>query len=283
MRQKRTMQNVGPSATKLINEESKLESDYTVFRFWDNESQPEYIIAIKPMLNSKNDSLISDSLFTNNIVSSYDSSGDPSNRSKKLKPLSPKPIEATSIFRLNSSKSKSAYYNIDVIDPSQPNMILPAQLGLSPRVKQTTGQHKIDFPSSLSPSQKSFTISDIIVGKSQEMKQDNRIPIVPTFNRSFKQDEKMLLFFETYNLPKGGYKFEYYFERKRTIFRDKKVEEKPSVTILRDKVDGRDQQLFSINLSDLKPSKYNLVFTFSALSGNTGSVQTKRIELEVTD
>lgn len=272
-----------PSSSTQLLEKIQLESSYQFYRFLNKTGDTEFALAIEPDLSEIGPSHTD--LLLNTVLNSYPPSKENKNRSQQATRLSPNSLQTTSVHIVDDESylNNPSYYSMELIDPTEASIAMPANIGLNPRIIGATGQQKIIFPAPLS-NIRPFTISDIILTHNQKPQNDQRIPVAPTLDRTFNEDQKVMIFFETYELPKGGYKFEYYFEQRRALLGNKKVEEKPSVTVIRDKIPQRDEQLFSINLSDLKPAKYNLVFTFSPLSEKANSsTKTKRIELTVME
>ncbi|MGK7370814.1 MAG: hypothetical protein ACNS64_11430, partial [Candidatus Halalkalibacterium sp. M3_1C_030] len=115
---------------------------------------------------------------------------------------------------------------------------------------------------------------------------DNRIPITPTLDRVFEPGTDLMVYFEAYNIPEEGYSFTYYFEKHRWLFNNKRPSDKPSVTIVNDKLNSdRNTQLFALSLSDLGEGTYDLIFEFRPVGqSETDQVfRTRKIELVVED
>ncbi|MDZ7683464.1 MAG: hypothetical protein U5J63_17570 [Fodinibius sp.] len=125
-----------------------------------------------------------------------------------------------------------------------------------------SGRKKLSVPKpTIDPNQ--FDISDIVLAHQQETTSGSRLPITPNLSHQFKEDSPAMIYCEAYNVPDGNYKTTYQFEKDRFLFGPKKIDKKAEITLLSEKAEGRNSQLFSIPLKDIDPGKYTLVFRAS--------------------
>jgi len=269
--------------TSQLSENEKIRARTNVFRFLNREGENEFVLVVKPMAERMYSA--TDTVFLSNKIFVYNNNWDLITDLDDLKKIGTGSISSVSMYTISEFASENkVYFSSEVIDTTRNNTQLPRRVNSkTSAVIAATGKKKLTFPKPL-PSTGHLQISDIVIGRNQIDNIQNRVPVNPSMDLRFKQGSDINVFFEVYNIPEDGYKFTYYFMKDRWLWGKKKIGDKPQVTILSDKINDRDMQLFSINLSDLKPDEYELVFEFTSQSNSLQEASlTKNIELTILE
>jgi len=279
----RLQEKIPDESTALKSESEELAVSTQVYRFLNDKNRSEYIFVVQPKLESVN--LSSDSFFLSNILYEYDKAWDTVSKVEDVQKAQPTPRENSFISQISDSAlSNKIFYSSELIDTTRNDLQLPNRIhSKTSAIVKSSGQQRTSFPKPLMED-KPLLISDIVVGEQQDQKTSRRLPISPSIDQKYEQGSDIMIYFESYNIPAGGYTFTYHINRKREILPSKKLKDKSEVTILREKVEGRDSQLFTINLNNLDPNSYELVFEFLPLNKNADIQQViRKIDFEIIE
>lgn len=273
------------SRTTSVTENGTLSIQRQIFRFLDPDGKEQFVLALQPNPDSEYLNR-EESLFLSNRISVYDESWNLVANIEEPKKVTDSLLSAPTLYLLEEPLDElNAFYSSELIDTTYYGVTIPGKVTQkASAIVSTTGRKKMDWPTPLNK-QDTLLISDIVLGLDQEF-DDARVPIIPTLDRSFEQDTDLMVYFEAYNIPEEGYSFTYYFEKHRWLFNNKRPDDKPSVTIINDKLNSeRNSQLFAISLSELGSGTYDLIFEFRRLDQTSENQpdRTRKIELVVKD
>lgn len=270
------------SDTDLKYSNEYLATRTQVFRSLNSNNKNEYLFSIQPVPGENIQSY--DSHFLSNKLFIYDDEWKLLSEIDDLKKVDEESIKLSATYQIDESALENdIYFSSELIDTSRNSMTLPGKINSkTTAIVASTGKEKLSFPEPLNPDQP-LLISDIIMGPQQEGNFEARVPIIPSLDYKFEEGSDIMVYFETYNIPEGGYKFTYFFKKDRWLLSHKKIE-RTQVTIVGDKVQKRDNQLFSINLKDLKPDSYQFILQFSPIDNSTGLEPVQRIvDIEIVE
>ncbi|MDX1586023.1 MAG: GWxTD domain-containing protein [Balneolaceae bacterium] len=273
------------SKTTSVTENGTLNIQKEMYRYLSPEGKEQYFLALQPRPRPEK-LATEESLFLNNTISVYNEEWKPVANIRDPKKVNKAALSKPNLYKLEEPLNKlTAYYSSELIDTTFNGITIPGKITQkASAIVSTTGRVELTWPEPLNK-QDTLLISDIILGPDQEIT-DNRIPITPTLDRIFKPNTDLMVYFEAYNIPEEGYSFTYYFEKHRWLFKNKRPGDKPSVTIVNDKLNSdRNTQLFALSLSDLDDGTYDLIFEFSPVAeeGTDQVIRTRKIELVVKD
>lgn len=278
--------NIAPaSKTTAIPDKARMATQREIYRLLSENNKEQYILALKS--NPRSENLVNEeSLFLSNKISVYDEYWNEVAQIEEPKKVTQDLLSKPQMYLLEEPLNNySAYFSSELIDTTYNGLYIPGKITQkSSAIVSATGNEKLTWPAPLDK-QEPLLISDIILGLDQEF-DDARVPITPTLDRIFKPGTDLMVYFETYNIPDEGYSFTYYFEKHRWLFQNKRPSDKPSVTIVNDKLNSdRNTQLFTLSLSDLGEGTYDLIFEFSPVGREeTEQVyRTRKIELVVKE
>ena len=198
-------------------------------------------------------------------------------------PITKKRLDRVAIFVIDHQFTDSEHIlmNKELIDLELAGQPTPSDLiPESSIVLASSGKIELELPEPIDAT-KGFATSDIIMGRMQEFTERKRLPFFPVFEETFKTGEQAMIFFEAYNIPQGGYSVEYYFERVRLIGRNQRVNDKPAIRLLNDRIIGRHGQFFAVELGDLRPGRYDLVFTIEPIAATEQKLE-KKLRVTIT-
>lgn len=273
------------SKTTSVTENSILATQREIYRFLAPDGKEQFVLALQPNPSSEHMKR-EESLFLSNRISVYDESWNLVANIEEPKKVTDSLLAAPTLYLLEEPLNKlNAFYSSELIDTTYYGVTIPGKVTQkASAIVSTTGKKELHWPTPLNK-QDTLLISDIILGPDQEF-DDARIPIRPTLDRIFEPDTDLMVYFEAYNIPEEGYSFTYYFEKHRWLFNNKRPSDKPSVTIVNDKLNSdRNTQLFAISLSELDEGTYDLIFEFRPVdqSGEEQLFRTRKIKLVVAD
>lgn len=268
--------NIAPAnKTTAIPDQSRMATQREIYRLLSEDNKQQYILALKS--NPRADNLVNgESLFLSNRISVYDEDWNEVAQIEEPKKVTDSLLAHPQMYLLEEPLNNfSAYFSSELIDTTYNGLYIPGKITQkSSSIVSATGNEKLTWPEPLDQ-QDTLLISDIILGLDQQIN-EARVPITPTLDRVFKPDTELMVYFEAYNIPDEGYSFTYYFEKHRWLFNNKRPGDKPSVTIVNDKLNSdRNTQLFALSLSDLDEGTYDLIFEFRPI-GEEDSDQTLR-------
>ena len=258
--------------TTTIPEYKRLNPDFSTYEFRDQEGNAEFNFAIDPGIterlhqNKRSLSFYGDSLTLNLGLEAFQKSGPKVFSQTYPSQLSSKNVSSPIMYTIKDPGQTSLVYTCEVLNPALSDMSLAPNIAgaTSSSLLWASGRKKLSVPQpSINPNQ--FDVSDIVLADQQETTSGSRIPITPNLSHQFKENSPAMIYFEAYNVPAGGYKTTYHFEKDRFLFGPKKIDEKAEITLLSEKAEGRNSQLFSIPLQDIDPGEYTLVFEFKSL------------------
>lgn len=285
MKYNRQKENAPESDTdlKLANEQLNLRTQ--VFRFLSSDNQNEYLFSVQSIPHEDQEIKSYESYFLSNKLFVYNKDWDLLENIDDLKKVDERSINNASTYQISDSAlaGNRLYFSSELIDTTRNNIILPGKINSqTSAIVSSTGKKRINFPEPL-PKTDNFSISDVIVGNAQKEDFEARLPITPSLEYKFEQDSDIMIYFEAYNVPEGGYSFNYFFKKDRWLLSNKKIE-RTEITLLADQAKERDSQLFTINPDDLEPGTYQLIFQFKLLNNplETETIE-KSIEIEITE
>lgn len=273
------------SRTSAVTENGVLSTQQEIYRFLAQNGKQQIVLALQPKpstehLNNK------ESLFLSNRISVYDKNWNLAANIEEPKKVTDSLLSSPSVYLLEEPLNElNAFYSSELIDTTYYGVTIPGKVTQkASAIVSTTGRKKLPWPEPLNK-QDTLVISDIILGLDQEF-DDARVPITPTLDRTFEPGTDLMVYFEAYNIPEEGYSFTYYFEKHRWLLGNKRPSDKPSVTIVNDKLNSdRNTQLFALSLSELDEGTYDLIFEFRPVGQEESDrvLRTRKIELVVTD
>ncbi|NGP75299.1 GWxTD domain-containing protein [Balneolaceae bacterium YR4-1] len=271
------------SKTTAVTENGILSTQQEIYRFLAQDGKQQIVLALQP--NPTNEHMKNkESLFLSNRISVYDKNWNLAANIEDPKKVTDSLLSVPSLYLLEEPLNEfNAFYSSELIDTTYYGVTIPGKVTQkASAIVSTTGRKKLTWPESFNK-EDTLLISDIILGLEQEF-DDARVPITPTLDRTFEPNTDLMVYFEAYNIPEEGYSFTYYFEKHRWLLGNKRPSDKPSVTIVNDKLNSdRNTQLFALSLSELGSGTYDLFFEFRPV-GETGEdrlVRTRKIELVV--
>gem|GEM_PF-5648651 len=268
--------------TTTIPEYKRLQPKFSTYEFRDQEGNVEFNFAFDPGIterlhqNKRSLSFYGDSLTLNLGLEAFRKSGPKVFSQTYPFQLSSKNVSSPIMYTIKDPGQTSVVFTCEVVNPALSDMNLASNIAeaTSSSLLWASGRKKLSIPKpSIDPNQ--FDVSDIVLADQQETTSGSRIPIKPNLSHQFKKDSQAMIYFEAYNVPDGGYKTTYHFEKDRFLFGPKKIDEKAEITLLSEKTEGRDSQLFSIPLQGIDTGEYTLIFEFQPLSKPGQTIQRK--------
>lgn len=282
----RNIASAPSSKTNIVADNNVLTTSSEVYRFLSPDEENQFIIAVQPKPKSE-DLRLKSPIFLSNRIAAYDDNWDEVTKIDDPKVVNKELLATPSLYIVEEPLNEfDLYFSSELIDTTFNGIYIPGKI--SPKasaIVATSGKQKLQLPDRLDR-QDTLLVSDIVLGPEQSIDDSARLPITPSIDRTYKPGTNLMVYFEAYNIPDGGYSFEYYFEKHRWLFKNKRLDEKPSITVINERISTkRNKQLFSISLSDLDEGTYDLVFEFRPLTedGKTAELQTRRVELKVSD
>lgn len=270
---------VPPAESKLKRPNERLITRTDIFRFRDEENRNEYLFSVQAQPGGE--ALAATPQFLSNRLYVYDQDWTLLDQVDELIPLDSASLSRASTYRIGESmRDEAIYYAAELIDTTRNGMALPGRINSeTAAIVASSGKEKLWFPRPLGRTGR-FTVSDVVIGKEQSADTEVRLPIRPALDYTFREGANLMIYFEAYHVPKGGYSYTYYFKKDRWLLANKRIE-KSQVTILGDKVESRDSQLFTIPLDELAPGDYQLVLEFNLL-GETATDPPLRRKIDFT-
>lgn len=277
--------NAPSNKTNTVLDDGDLVVRSRIFRFISADGKNQFAVAMQPAPREEHLKNRSTLFLSNQIAVFNDNWNKVANIEEPLKMDNDK-LSNPSLYLLEEPLNKyNAYFSTELIDTTYNDIFIPGKItSKASSIISTSGRKKIEFPPAIKDDN-TLQISDIVLGLDQQIDENVRIPITPSIEHIYEPGTDLMVYFEAYNIPEEGYSFEYYFEKHRWLFENKRPDEKPSVTIINDKLSSdRNSQLFSISLSDLEEGTYDLIFEFSPLDQDQEQefAKTRKIELVVS-
>lgn len=150
--------------------------------------------------------------------------------------------------------------NQELYNPNRATIIADSLSFYNKRRKMligSTGSLSIERPQPLN--RYGFEISDIMVGKKQEVNIESDLPFVPIVSNTFNKEDDMLVYFEAYQIPEANYTIQASFKRLRWFG---KTGTQTSIRLTYQKYEGIDKQYFAVPLEEFQPGEYELNLTF---------------------
>ena len=278
-------------ATRLVTSDEKLKNEYRIFRLIGQDGNPEFVLAAKPdkkkILELLDGEEVPDddqpNLMVRNTLQFFNDEWQEDVRLEAPVPVTKKRLDRVAVFVIDNQYIEADHIlmNKELIDLELAAMPTPRDLiPESSVVMASSGKIKLELPEPLD-TDNGFVTSDIFMGRMQEFTDRKRLPFFPVFDETFEAGAQALIFFEAYNIPQGGYSVEYFFEKVRLIGRNQKVEEKPAIRLLNDRIVGRHGQFFAVELDDLEPGRYDIVFNIEPIADTSQKVETK-LRIQIT-
>ena len=270
--------------TSLVNDDQKLQLSQRIYRFLDNDNRYRFLLVSYPLTGRE---LVSSarSAFISTQLAFYDENWDRVAFKEDLQKMTFNPDQDQAAYQIKEPlNTYDAYFSTEVIDTSLNNIQVPGRVNSkTSAIVATSGKKRIDFPEMLDI-RDTLLVSDIVLGSYEEGVGDLALPIRPNLLMKFGKGSDIDIYFEIYNIPPGGYAFEYYLLKQRWLLKDRKVKTEGSITVLNDQAENRDSQLFSITLPETASGSYELVFEFRSLNTEQHPViRERKIELEIGD
>jgi len=289
------------STTDLLNDMlSNITLDHAVYRKLDrNTGNTIYVLSLGSDVESQAAFEIERSHSINlnpelhivNSVESYDVSWTPVSRDRFS-------MELVDLYPYYSS-----YYLLDESDAGR-HIVVNSELLNTGRMQNSgsiiaisgdraryfvagSGSKRIRVPERLKMEDGNILISDIFIGRSQEVSYDDELPFIPAAQPVFHREEEILLFFEIYNLhttdESGEYPYEITYEINRITDDGKHIIQDDvyaGITLLNRSETDYDQQWFSIQLEEEKtPGHYMITFDFN----HAGETRTRQVSFEIRE
>ncbi len=302
VRRKTEQDYLEPSSTTDLLEDmlSNITLDHAVYRKLDrNTGNTIYVLSLGSDVESqaafeieRSHSInLSPELHIVNSIESYDASWTPVSRDRFT-------VELVDLYPYYSS-----YYLLDESETG-PYIVVNSELLNTGRTQNSgslvaisgdraryfvagSGSKRIRIPDRLKMEDGNILISDIFIGRSQEVSYDEELPFIPAAQPVFHQEEEILLFFEIYNLHKadesGEYPYEITYEINRMTDDGEQIIEDDvyaGITLLHRSVSDHDQQWFSVELEEEKtPGHYMITFDFN----HAGETRTRQVSFEIRE
>lgn len=258
--------------TTIIPDYQKLYPRATTYEFRDKQGNPEFNFAIDPGIeerlrqNERPLSFYGDSLTFNLGLEAFRKSGSKVFSQTYPSKLSGKNVSSPIMYTIKDPGNTTIVYSCEVTNPALSGTnIAPTIAGAGySSLLWASGRQKLSVPEP-SIATNRFDISDIVLANQQEANSGSRLPVTPNISHRFEKDSTAMIYFEAYNVPSGGYKTSYHFEKDRFLLGPKKIDGKAEITLLNEKAEGRHSQLFSIPLQEITPGEYTIVLEFQPL------------------
>lgn len=267
------------NTTSLVMTNTIMPVHFKIYRLLNKQNQTVYVLSATTDLNKFHKRLAKQSrkngtaiqLGLSSTLLMYDVNGKKKTFRAPLQILSDTRVDEPAIIKFDANpKTQSLFLGMDLRNLSDYEIMQPDKIVLDAPLVGSSGPVRFLVPPELSEQNHSeFTVSDILIGREQQLNEHSDMPFDPVANPVFSENEEVIVYFEAYHLPKPDYSVEYRFEKYQGNSpgsRLRPYKAKAAVTVRYKDEPETDKEWFRMRLDDMSPGWYDLVMTLNSHS-----------------
>ncbi len=267
------------STTGLVTANNIIPVQFKIYRLLNKHNQTTYVLSAISNLKKFHKRLAKQSrkngtaiqLGLSSSLTMYNVAGKKKIFRAPLQILPDTHVEEPEIIMFKTNReTQSLFFGMDLRNLSKYEILQSDKIVLDAPLVGSSGPIRFLVPPELSEQDMpKFTVSDILIGREQELNEKSEMPFNPVANPVFLENEEVIVYFEAYHLPKSEYSVEYRFEKYQGNAPDSKLrpyKAKAAVTVQYKDVRETDKEWFRMRLDDMPPGWYDMVMTLNSHS-----------------